>query len=162
MKFLKTIRFDTSDDNVFDVAAGPEEWAVSGAFAFSRLDPAAVTGEVKQAFANGFLGLSSLGRSTFAVVAEMNDEELAAVERGLAAHFVDRYGAPDMAAALPAAREEGAFVMDLCRESLINTVFTVRRHFDEEGRIREEFRIIQASSSEPQHARIWSIVEDDG
>ncbi len=162
MKFLETIRFDMSDDNVFDVAAGPEEWAVSGAFAFSGLDSAAVTGKVKQAFANGFLGLSSLGRSTFAVVADMDDDELAAVERSLAAHFVGRYGAPDMEAAMPTAREEASFVIDLCRNSLINTVFTVRRQFDEEGRIREEFRTIRAPSSEPRHAGIWSMVEDDG
>ena len=35
MKFLRTIRFDMSDDAVFERAAPPEEWAVSGAFAFS-------------------------------------------------------------------------------------------------------------------------------
>ena len=162
MKFLQTIRFDASDDNVFDVAAEPEEWAVSGAFAFAGLEPQAVTGKVKQAFANGFLGLTSFGRSTFAVVAEIDDGELAAVERRLAAHFVEHFGAPDGEAALPAAREEAAFVLDLCREPLINTVFTVHRHFDADGQIREAFRTIQAPSAELQHARIWSVVEDDG
>ena len=162
LKALRTIRFDSSDDNVFEVAAAPEEWAVSGAFAFADLAPEAVTGKLKQAFANGFLGLGSFGRSTFAVVAEIDAAERAALERRLAAHFVDRYCAPDTQAALPAAREEMAFVLDLCREPLINTVFTVRRHFDEDGRIREAFRTIQAPSAEPSHARIWSVVEDDG
>ncbi|MGI9386569.1 MAG: DUF6505 family protein, partial [Methyloligellaceae bacterium] len=39
MKFLRTIRFDESDDHVFDRAAAPDEWAVSGAFAFAEIDP---------------------------------------------------------------------------------------------------------------------------
>lgn len=161
MKFLKTIRFDMSDDSVFDPAAGTEEWAVSGAFAFSGLDPASVTGKVRQAFANGFLGVRSFGRSTFATVAELDAAGLAGVENGLAAHFVEHYGAPDIEAALPAAREEAAFVVVLCREALINTVFTVRRHFDQDGQIREAFRTIRAPASTPQHARIWSVVDDD-
>ena len=63
--------------------------------------------------------------------------------------------------ALPAARDETAFVLDLCRTSLINTVFTVRRHFDEDGQIREEFRTIQAPSSRPVHSKIWSVVDDE-
>lgn len=162
MKFLRTIRFDESDAHVYDTAAAPDEWAVSGAFAFSGLEPDQVQGKIKQAFANGFLGLDSFGRSTFAVVAEIDEEEHGRVEQRLAAHFVAHYGAPDVAAALPAAREEAAFVSDLCAEALINTVFTVRRHFDDQGEIREEFRTIQAPSSKPLHTRIWQVVEDDG
>ena len=161
MKFLRTIRFDTSDDNVFEQAAAPEEWAVSGAFTFANLDPEAISGKAKQAFANGFLGISSFGRSTFATVAEITEEELAALEQALAAHFVAAYGAPDEQSALPAAKEETAFVLDLCADPLINTVFTVRRHFDEDGQIREEFRTIQPPSGQPMHSRIWNVVDDD-
>lgn len=161
MKFLTTIRFDMSDDNVFDHAAPPNEWAVSGAFAFAGCDPDSLKGKPRQAFANAFLGIGSYGRSTFASVAEITDRELADVETALAAHFVAEYGAPDAEAALPAAREETAFVRDLCRESLINTVFTVRRAFDQDGQIREEFRTIQAPSGQVMHSRIWDVVEDD-
>ena len=64
MKLLRTIAFDGSDVRVFDRAAAPGEWAVSGAFQFVDLAPAAVTGKLRQAFANGFLGVSSSGRST--------------------------------------------------------------------------------------------------
>ena len=35
-KFLRTIRFDASDDRVFARAAAAGEWAVSGAFAFAE------------------------------------------------------------------------------------------------------------------------------
>ncbi|MEC9369649.1 MAG: DUF6505 family protein [Pseudomonadota bacterium] len=161
MKFLKTIRFDNSDEHVFETGAPPEEWAVSGAFAFSALAPDQVKGKTKQAFANGFLGLPSLGRSTFATVGEMDKTELDQVQALLARHFVDCYGAPNVAAALPAAREETDFVLDLCKDSLINTVFTVRRQFDAEGEIKEEFRTIQAPSDRPLHTRIWSVTEDE-
>ena len=162
MKLLRTIRFDQSDDNVYETAAAPDEWAVSGAFAFADLPPEAVKGKVKQAFANGFLGLASFGRSTFAVVSEIEADELEEVERVLARHFVERYGAPGIDAALPASREELAFVRDLCEGSLVNTVFTVRRLFDARGQIKEEFRKIKAPSGQPLHTRIWSVVEDDG
>lgn len=161
MKFLRTIRFDTSDDKVFELAAPPDEWAVSGAFAFAALAPEQVAGKTRQAFANGFLGVGSFGRSTFAMACEMGERELGEVECALARHLVEDYGAPDEAVALPAAREEAAFILDLCKDSLINTVFTVRRRFDEEGQIREEFRTIQAPSGQPLHSRIWSVADDD-
>ena len=160
MKFLKTIRFDMSDDHVFDTAAAPDEWAISGAFTFSGMDKDQVTGKAKQAFANGFLSLQSFGRSTFASVAEFHDDDMALTETGLARHFIDEYGAPDMEAALPAAREEIKFILDLCKTPLINTIFTVRRSFTEDGQIAEEFRTIKAPDSEPVHTRIWSVVED--
>src|SRR5262249_15189795 len=57
MKLLKTIRFDASDERVFDLAAAPDEWAVSGALAFAGAAPNSLTGKSRQAFANGFLGL---------------------------------------------------------------------------------------------------------
>lgn len=161
MKFLKTIRFDTSDDNVFEAAAGPDEWAVSGAFAFADMDSDEVKGKTKQAFANGFLSLESYGRSTFVSVAAFDDEDLGEVEERLVKHFVDSYGAPDEEAALGAAREETQFILDLCETSLINTIFTVRRHFAKDGKIREEFRTIKAPDTKPVHTRIWSVVEDN-
>lgn len=161
MKLLRTIRFDASDDRVYELAAAAEEWAVSGAFAFAGLDGDAIVGKTRQAFANGFLGVASLGRSTFATVAEAGAQDLEEIERLLAQHFVAALGGPDMDAALPAAKEETAFVLDLCREAPINTVFTVRRTRDAGGQIREEFRTIRPPTGEPTHARIWTTVDDE-
>jgi hypothetical protein len=161
MKLLKTIRFDASDDRVFDLAAAPEEWAVSGAFAFASLGADAVDGKTRQAFANGFLGLMSFGRSTFATVAEATHEDLEEIERRLAERFVCAHAAPGLEAALPAAREEAAFVVDLCRDAAVNTVFTVRRAWDARGQIKEEFRTIRAPTGEPLHAKIWKVVDDE-
>jgi hypothetical protein len=160
MKLLKTIRFDASDERVFEHAAGPDEWAVSGAFAFAGLAAEAITGKTRQAFANGFLGLASLGRSTFATVAQALPADLEEIEQLLAAHFVSGHGAPGLAAALPAARQEAQFVVDLCRDAPIGTVFTVRRTLDAGGHIKEEFRTIRAPAAEAQHARIWTVVDD--
>ena len=157
MKLLRTIRFDSSDDRVFDVAAGPDEWAVSGAFAFAHLAPEEVTGKVKQAFANGFLGVQSFGRSTFATVSEADRSACDEIAFRLAKHFVESYGAPGIEAALPAAREEVDFILSLCRDVPINTVFTVRRFFDKEGQIKEELRTIKPPTGEPLHARIWTV-----
>lgn len=160
-RLLRTIRFDASDDRVFERAAGPGQWAVSGAFAFLHLAPGEATGKMRQAFANGFLGLDDFGRSTFATVGEIPEAEFEALRRHLAAHFVEVYGAPDIDAALPAADEELAFALDLCQGLAINTVLTVRRRHDEAGAIREEFRPIAPPTDEPMHARVWAIEADD-
>ena len=160
MKLLKTIRFDASDERVFELAATPEEWAVSGAFAFAGLAPEAVAGKARQAFANGFLGLASFGRSTFATVAEATHADLEGIERVLALHFVAEWGAPGLEAALPAAKEEARFVLDLCQDAPINTVFTVRRTRDAQGRIKEEFRTIRPPTGEPLHAKVWTVVDE--
>jgi hypothetical protein len=157
---LRTIRFDETDVRVFDRAAAAGEWAVSGAFAFSGLAPDALTGKVRQAFANGFLGTGSFGRSTFATVGEATASDEAALVTALAQHFLAAYGAPDLEAATMAAREEIAFVADLCRDLPVNTVLTVRRSLDEAGAIKEEFRTIAPPSGEPAHARLWTVEPD--
>lgn len=161
MKLLRTIRFDASDERVFECAAAPEEWAVSGAFAFANLAPADMVGKMRQAFANGFLGAASFGRSTFATVAEATQADCEALETALVRHFMTVYAAPSLDAALPAAREEAAFVAELCRDAAINTVFTVRRTWDADGRIKEEFRTIRPpAAGEPVHAKIWTVIDE--
>ena len=73
MKFPRTIRLDVSDANAFPLAAEPEEWAVTGTFAFADADPAAMTGKEQLAFRNGWLGTDSFGRSTFIQVSVIPD-----------------------------------------------------------------------------------------
>jgi hypothetical protein len=161
MKFLKSIRFDGSDERVYELAAPAEEWVVSGAFAFAHFTAGEIAGKTRQAFANGFLGVQSLGRSTFAAVAEATPADLDEIEQLLAAHFVSAHAAPGRDAALPAAKDETGFVLDLCRDAPINTVFTVRRTWDADGQIKEEFRTIRPPTGEPMHARIWTVVDDE-
>lgn len=161
LKLLRTIRFDASDSAVYAAAAAEGEWAVSGAFEFSSVESGDLKGKTRQAFANGFLGVASFGRSTFAVVCEADAQERDEVVWRLARHFVERYGAPDMEAALPAAEDEVAFAVGLAAEQPINTVLTVRRVAGADGTIREEFRTIRPPSGEPMHARVWTVDDDE-
>jgi hypothetical protein len=50
VKLLRTIALDPSDTFVFDVAAEPGDWAVSGAFRFCDRDPARLKGKERSAF----------------------------------------------------------------------------------------------------------------
>jgi hypothetical protein len=159
MRMPRTIRLDASDERVFARAAAPEEWAVSGAFAFADLPPEALTGKTAQAFARGFLGTRSFGWSTLVAVAEIGPDELGAVVEALAHHFVECYGAPSVEAARPAARAEAEFASGLCAHRL-NTLLTVERELGQGG-IVERFRAIEPGRG-GAHARIWELVPDGG
>lgn len=160
-RLLRTIRFDATDEYVFEVAAGPDEWAVSGAFAFAHLSPEEVTGKTRQSFANGFLSLQSFGRATFTCVAEISSEDLELITSNLAEHLVEHYDAPDHATAWPAAAEEIAFAVELVADVPVNTIFAVHRAFDDTGEIREQFRRIeQRIAGGPIYANAWET--DDG
>jgi len=160
MKALKTMRFDPSDESVFDSAAGSDEWAIPGGFSFAGLPSHALEGKTRQAFANGFLSIESFGRSTFTTVADISEAEYARNCECLASHLQADYGAPSHDDAMVAARSELEFVIDLCREATVNTVFTLRRSHDENGEIREEFRTVNPSQA-GSHTKIWTIVDDD-
>lgn len=145
-RFLRTLRLDESDIQVFERAAEPGEWAIPGAFVFSNLATESMTGKIKQAFSSGFLGLASFGWSTLVKVGEMPDDEYETLTNSLAMHFVARYGAPDLASALPVARQELEFSASLCDHPL-NAVIAVERTLDDDG-IHERFRVV--ASSAPQ------------
>jgi hypothetical protein len=157
LRFPRTIRFDASDERVFEAAAAAGEWAVSGAFAFADADPASLAGRARQAFAAGFLGTTSFGWSTFVAVAEITQEQFEVVIDALARHFVERYGAPSPEAARPAARAEAEFAASLC-DHPINTLLAVERAFGPDG-IVERFRTITPDRA-PAHAKIWTIDPD--
>jgi hypothetical protein len=159
MRFPRTIRFDVSDEQVFERAAEPDEWAVSGAFAFADVDPGSLSGKRRQAFRSGFLGTRTFGWSTFAVIAEIGPDELEAVVEALARHFVAHYGAPSLEAASLVARAETEFAAGLC-DHKINTLIAVEREFGPKG-IVERFRTVEPAAG-GGHAKIWTIVDDAG
>ena len=161
MKFFKVIRFDSSDDNVFPKGAVADEWAVSGAFEFGMAEPGELTGKYKQAFSNGVLGLNSWGRSTFVTVAEMPEAEYELAVERLIDYFVQELSAPSRKEAEPYAREEVDYIVEMCSEKPINTLFAVRRFVDEDDNMREAFHEITRKPGETDHARIWEMVPDD-
>lgn len=157
MKFPRTIRLDSSDGQVFTRAAASGEWAVTGTFAFTEVAPESLTGKDQLAFRNGWLGTDSFGRATVVQVAHITDEQFDAVTTKLAAHFVDAWGAPDMAEALHAARAEVADATGLS-EHKAGTLLAIEREFTPDG-VRERVRVIEPLHKD-QHARIWTVVED--
>ena len=146
MKLLRTIRLDTSDSFVFNRAAAPEEWAVSGAFVFWEQPVAALIGKERAAFRSGLLGIASLGWSTLAVVSEASAAERAGAVDQLARQLVERFGAPDLLMARRAAEQEIAYAETLA-EPAVGTLVAVHRTF-EDGEIRERFRTLLPGSDD--------------
>jgi hypothetical protein len=159
VKLLRTIRLDPSDTFVFERAAEPGEWAVSGGFVFSDADPAELAGKTRTAFRAGFLGLESLGWSTLVqIVNATEDDRLAAVDT-LARQLVAHFGAPDLAAARAAAEEELEFAASLCNHAS-DTLIAVHRS-SENGEIREAFRTLRPRNG-PKPLRAFSFLEAEG
>ena len=158
MKLLRTIRLDPSDTFVFERAAAPGEWAVSGAFMFADADAEALAGKPRAAFRGGFLGVPSLGWSTLVQIVEASEAERAALVEMLAHELATRLGAPD-AGARAAAEEEVAFAASLCDHPR-DTLVAVRRSF-EDGAIREAFRTLRPRGA-GKPMRAFSFLEVDG
>jgi Family of unknown function (DUF6505) len=156
VKLLRTIRLDQSDAFVFERAAAPGEWAVSGAFAFAHVDVGALTGKARAAFRSGFLGIESLGWSTLVEVAEASEWERAAAIERLAQQLVAGFGAPDLATARPAAAEEIDFSVALAEHPKGMLVAVSRKW--EGGAIREAFRTLTPSIG-PKPVRAYAFLE---
>ena len=159
MKLLRTIRLDPSDTFVFERAADPGEWAVSGTFMFADVDPATLDGKARSAFRGGFLGLPSVGWSTLVQVVEAREQDRAALVDMLAQYVHEHLGAPGRDEARAAAEQEVAFAASLC-EHPQDTLIAVHRTF-EDGAIRETFRSLR-SRGERKPMRAFSYLEVEG
>jgi Family of unknown function (DUF6505) len=159
LKLLRTIRLDPSDTFVFERAAEPGEWAVPGAFAFAHVDVAALEGKRRAAFRSGFLGIDSLGWSTLVQVVDATEEDRTAAIELLAQRLVERFGAPDLAIARPAAEEEIAFAASLSEHPRGMLVALARKF--ENGAIREAFRTLTPGVG-TQPARAYAFLEVEG
>jgi hypothetical protein len=165
LKLPRTIRLDPSDTFVFENAAEPGEWAVTGSFLFWGADLSGLTGKRMAAFRSGFVGVSSLGFSTLVVVSEASPTDRESAVEALAARLVADLGAPDLDTARVAAREEVDFAQSLCGHE-VNTVVAMRR-VAERGEITEQFRTLRpradAGGADRLHAgaRAFQFVEVD-
>src|SRR5262249_39229273 len=149
MRLLRTIRLDPSDTFVFERAADPGEWAVSGAFMFADADPDALAGKSRAAFRGGFVvvasfwwwGLGEVGGGRAGGQGGVGGEAAEAMAR---------------CAAGVAAEEEVAFEASLC-DHRRDTLIAVRRSF-EAGAIREAFRTLHPRGTR-KPMRAFSFVE---
>ena len=161
VKLLRTIRLDPSDTFVFERAAEPGEWAVSGAFVFWNADlgDAAKARRARRSAA-GFLGVESLGWSTLVQIVEASEADRAAAVDALAQQLVEHFGAPDhRRRARAAAEEEVAFAASLCNHPH-DTLIAVHRTF-EDGEMREAFRTLHPRGG-PKPMRAFSFLEVEG
>ena len=168
LKLPRTIRLDPSDTFVFERAADPGEWAISGAFVFGDCnDPTALGQKQRVALRSGFLGIDSLGWSTLAIVTEATEADMQGAVERLAAHLLAQFGAPDRQAARIAAEEEVAFAASLCDHPL-QALLAVQRSV-ENGSLRERFRTLKPQQPRSgadrlhAHARAFTFheIEDD-
>jgi hypothetical protein len=158
VKLLRTIALDPSDTFVFDVAAEPGDWAVSGAFRFCDRNPAELSGKDRSAFRSGFLGVQSWGWSTLAQIVHATEDDRRALVELLSRQLVERFGAPDLATARLAAEEEVVFAQSLCTHP-IGTLIAVHRS-SSDGDVRESFRRLQLRESE-RHGKAFSFMETE-
>ncbi len=164
-KLPRTIRLDPSDTFIFEQAANPGEWAVSGSFAFLDREPSMLTHKERVALRSGFLGLASFGWSTLCVVVEASPEERAEAVQRLATYLIEAHGAPSTELALMAAEEEIQFAESLCQHP-VQTILAVQREIEDTGEIRERFRTLHArdrsGDTDPLHAnvRAFTMIED--
>jgi len=141
MKLACVLRLDDSDENVFETPAQAGEWAVPGGFAFSNWEEKDLSGQARQAFANGWLGLESFGRATFVAVCPITAPEYDALIDRLSQHFVEVWGAPSAQAARPVAEEELNHMRAMCDDHDDNTLLIVERELVDAG-LSEKFRAI--------------------
>lgn len=159
MRLARTLRFDESDERVFEAAAESGEWAIPGSFAFSDWTEADLTGKRRQALANGWLGLESFGRATFVAVAEIEPAEYRRLVEALAGHFVAAWGAPDLDAARPVAEEELRFMAEMCADHDPNTLLVVSRELVAAG-VAESFRSITPAEATIEQVAVHVTPED--
>src|SRR3979490_3454872 len=166
LKFPRTIRLHPSDTFVFERAAIPGEWAISGVFVFWNRDTANLGQKQRVALRSGFLGIDSLGWSTLAIVTEATEADRQTMVEGLAVQLLEKFGAPDLEAARLAAEEEVAFAASLC-DHPSQTLLAVQRSV-ENGEIRERFRTLKpreaAAGADTLHAqaRAFTFHEVEG
>ncbi|KIN71946.1 DUF6505 family protein [Sulfitobacter guttiformis] len=142
IRLPRTIQLDRSDNVIFAPAAVPGEWAVTGTFVFAGRESDSLNRKEQIAFRSGFLGIESFGWSTLVTVTLVRPQDRDDATQILAQQLVDRFGAPDMAAALPAASEEMALAEELCQGHAEGTLIALHRTTAEDG-IREQFRTLK-------------------
>ena len=159
MKLARAIHFDESDRNVFRVPARTGEWCISGGFEFSNWTEGDLTGKARQAFANGWLGVETFGRVTFAAVTRIEADERDVLADNLARHFVEVYAAPSLDAARGVALEELEHMVELCADQAPNTLLTIQRELTGAG-VRESYRMIEAQEAELEQFAVHGSIDD--
>ncbi len=117
-------------------------------------------GKARQAFSNGWMGCETFGRVSFVAVTQIEPQERDDIVTSFARHFVDVYGAPDLAAAKSVAGEEVDQMIDLCVDHAANTLLTVSRALTEAG-VRETYRTIAAQDADVMQFAVHAALDEE-
>lgn len=134
-KFLRAVRLDVSDSNIFaaEGAAEDGDWLVSGGYAVC---PELGSGNHRRPGCRcdlSFVALDSQKRCTIAEVVEIDEATYQSHIETLTRHFLEDLGAPSVEVARAAAEDEVAYTADLCESFAPEVWITVKRTPTEEG-----------------------------
>ena len=137
-KLPRIVQLDQSDTEVYECTAKPGEWAVPGGFEFLNDSHDTLKGKRLQAFRSGFLGVGSFGRATLVTIGHASESDYQGVIEELSEYLLERYDAPDRAAAAAAAQEEVRYTESLC-EYDEGVLLALERELTEDG-VAESFK----------------------
>jgi Family of unknown function (DUF6505) len=158
MHFLRSIRLDASDLQVFEHAASPGEWAVPGSFTLLDVDPLTHNPKQREAFLHGFVGTDSFGHTSLVTVADISPADLSRVIERIAVHLRRHCGAPDDNAARSAAEEEVGFTLEIAAHPP-GTLIALQREQVDDG-IEETYRTVSPPAGvDHSRVRLWAVAD---
>ena len=137
-KFLKAVRLDDSDAEIFGAACDADEWVTSGGFAVCDLAQG-LHREPKCRCADSFLSLTRGARCTLAEVVNVNEADLALFRDQMIQHLIFDWKAPGAEAAGEIADEEIAYTAELAEGFPTEVWITVKRSAGADGQVEERY-----------------------
>lgn len=131
---------------------------MGGAFYFLDDDETTLVGKREQAFRSGFLGVGSFGFTSLVQIAHADDDEVQEAIDRLAHHLLKHFGAPHLAAALPAAAAEIDDASQACEHSA-GTLLAIERDAGSAG-IIERLKIFTPTAGSHDGLKLWQLDPD--
>jgi Family of unknown function (DUF6505) len=141
-KFLKAVRLDDSDAELYQTACDDGEWVCSGGFAVCELAEG-YRCEPRCYCDASFLSISSRSRSTLAEVVEVDDGDIEIFKDALTQHLLFEWKAPNYEAARAVAEEEINYTTELCETFSKEAWISVKRSPGADGAIDEKYDLYQ-------------------
>ena len=139
-KFLKAVRLDNSDDELYRVSGACDEgeWLCSGGFAVCDL-AGGYRCEPRCHCEASFVSISRRARCSLAEVVEVEDGDLEIFKDALTQQLLFEWKAPDFDTARALAEEEIDYTAELCETLPAEVWISVKRSPGENGAIDERY-----------------------
>ena len=139
-KFLKAVRLDNSDEELYrrGAACDEDEWVTSGGFAVCDLKAGYRCDPPCHCDAS-FLSLTRRARCTLAEVVDVDAADIEIFKDQMTQHLMFDWKAPDYDSARELAIEEITYTMDLAGSFPTEVWITVKRSPGADGAIEEKY-----------------------